>query len=55
LDRQGDEFLGGRRYLERDGLTHYGEVKYGVSKPWVDPWQSHRPEAACFEKEKSER
>jgi len=40
LDRMGDEFLDGRRYLERDGLTHYGEVKYGVSKPWVDPWQA---------------
>ena len=55
LDRQGDEFLDGRRYLERDGLTHYGEVKYEASQPWVDPWQSHRPEAACFDKEKSER
>jgi arylsulfatase A-like enzyme len=38
LDRQGDEFLDGRRYLERDRLTHYGEVKYKASQPWVDPW-----------------
>jgi len=42
LDRMGDEFLDGHRYLERDGLTHYGEVKYEASQPWVDPWQSHR-------------
>ena len=39
LDQMGDAFLEGRRYLERDGLTHYGEVKYGVLRQWVDPWQ----------------
>ena len=39
LDRQGDEFLDGRRYLERDGLFHYGEANYELREPWVDPWR----------------
>ncbi|NKQ36597.1 MAG: sulfatase [Chloroflexi bacterium] len=35
LDELGDEFLDGRIYLERDGLTHYREVnKAEVEKVW---------------------
>ncbi len=39
LAERGDEFLDGRRYLERDGLTHYREVNVPCRKPWGDPWK----------------
>ena len=38
LDRLGDEFLAGRVYLERAGLTHYREANmpWGVRRtPWT--------------------
>ncbi len=40
LDRLGDEFLPGRAYLERDGLTHYLEAsgEWGrIQTPWSVP------------------
>jgi len=39
LDALGDEFLDGRRYLERDGLLHYNEVNDPCINQWCDPWQ----------------
>ncbi|MEA3335074.1 MAG: sulfatase [Chloroflexota bacterium] len=39
LDDLGDEFLDGRIYLERDGLTHYVEVNEGIKRRWRDPWK----------------
>lgn len=39
LEEVGDEFLEGRRYLERDGLTHYKEVNIECKRPWRDPWK----------------
>lgn len=38
LKEQGDEFLEGRTYLLRDGLTHYYEVNYPCEQVWRDPW-----------------
>jgi len=38
LDELNDEFLDGRAYLERDGLTHYGEANAPCRQPWSDPW-----------------
>lgn len=40
LAESGDEFLEGRMYLERDGLTHYKETQIPCIRQWVDPWQS---------------
>lgn len=39
LRQLGDEFLDGRIYLERAGLTHYREVSCPVVRPWQDPWR----------------
>lgn len=39
LEEVGDEFLDGWAYLERDGLTHYREVKGECKKPWRNPWE----------------
>lgn len=38
LAQMGDEFLPGRVYLERAGLTHYREVNGTCQRPWQDPW-----------------
>jgi arylsulfatase A-like enzyme len=39
LRAMGDEFLDGRVYLERAGLTHYREVNCPAKRIWRDPWQ----------------
>ena len=39
LDELGDEFLDGRIYLERAGLTHYKEaLRVLRERTWTDPW-----------------
>lgn len=39
LERMGDEFLPGKVYLERAGLSHYREVNMPVQRVWRDPWR----------------
>ena len=39
LAELGDEFLEGRIYLERDGLTHHKATSQSCSQHWVNPWQ----------------
>ena len=39
LAELGDEFLSGRSYLERAGLTHYQETRQALrQRTWTDPW-----------------
>ncbi len=40
LDVRRDEFLPGRVYLERAGLTHYKEVNCALKRGWEDPWNA---------------
>jgi len=40
LAAMGDEFLDGRAYLQRAGLTHYREVNCPVRRTWRYPWDS---------------
>jgi hypothetical protein len=39
LKKLGDTFLESRAYLERDGLSHYGEVNAPCKRIWRDPWR----------------
>lgn len=39
LAETGDEFLPGREYLQRAGLTHYREVNEDQRRQWTYPWQ----------------
>jgi arylsulfatase A-like enzyme len=46
LQAMGDEFLDGRVYLERAGLTHYREVNCPQKRAWRYPWDAlPRPDA----------
>lgn len=42
LSSLGDEFLDGAVYLERAGLSHYGETRQPCDQPWQNPWPSPR-------------
>ena len=38
LAERNDEFLDSAVYLQRAGLTHYGETRSELIRPWRDPW-----------------
>jgi len=40
LRKRHDEFLDGKTYLKRAGLTHYGEVNVKCKTIWHDPWEA---------------
>lgn len=47
LGQYGDEFLDGRAYIERAGLSHYKEVQAPLVDAWCDPWAERSGDAGA--------